>query len=424
MAELPEGQARPGEKEDQILPSGPRGLALVMFGVLLASYVINAMDRQLFPLLAPDVRSEYGFSLADIGLVSTVFTLGMAVAGLPTGFLLARYSRKTVLQLGVAIFSTGTVLTVISVGLADMFLYRAATGIGEAMQLTVLIAIAANYFNRHRGAAVGAINFCFGVGATASPIVGGVLLNTYRSWRVPMILFGLAGFLLMAMIALFVRPWFTETQGDGQSRANLSGAATLLNRNTVLLTFLSLIGGLVIYGYLGMYPTFLREELQYSPTVAGTVMSIFGLGALASIGGGWLGDRFSPRLLLSVAFFGAAALGYLLFHGSGAFATQAILSFFWGLVASGILYVNLAAYHVKAVRSSLAGRASGIFVTSLYASSAVAGYSMGWIAGSAGWVRAGEIQLCLLSLVGGGLALALRPDQMSSPGYPPPAEGG
>ena len=397
-----------------------------MFGVLLASYVMNAMDRQLFPLLATDVRREYGFSLANIGLVSTIFTLGMAVAGLPTGFLLARYSRKGVLQLGVAIFSAGTVLTVLSAGLTDMILYRASTGIGEAMQLTVLITIAANYFSRHRAAAVGSINFCFGIGAMASPILGGVLLNTYRSWRVPMILFGLGGFLLMAVIARVVHPWFTEisteTQADGQNRANLSGAATLLNRNTVLLTFLSLIGGLVIYGYLGMYPTFLREGLQYSPTLAGTVMSTYGLGALASIGGGWLGDRVSPRLLLSVTFFCTAALGYLLFHGSEAFAAQAILSSFWGLVASSILYVNLAAYHVKAVRSSLSGRASGIFVTSLYASSAVAGYSMGWIAGYAGWARAGEIQLSLLSLVGGGLALALRPDQMSLPGAPQPGK--
>src|SRR5436190_5461440 len=41
---------------------------VVMFGVLLASYAINAMDRQLFPLLAPEVRREYGFSLAGIGL--------------------------------------------------------------------------------------------------------------------------------------------------------------------------------------------------------------------------------------------------------------------------------------------------------------------------------------------------------------------
>ena len=160
-----------------------------MFGVLLASYVVNAMDRQLFPLLATDVRREYGFSLAHIGLVSTIFTLGMAVAGLPTGFLLARYSRKAVLQLGIAIFSAGTVLTVLSAGLADMILYRASTGIGEAMQLTVLITIAANYFSRHRAAAVGSINFCFGIGAMASPMLGGVLLNAYQSWRVPMVLF-------------------------------------------------------------------------------------------------------------------------------------------------------------------------------------------------------------------------------------------
>ena len=47
-----------------------------MFAALLASYVINAMDRQLFPLLASDVRQEYGFSLANIGLLSTIFTLG------------------------------------------------------------------------------------------------------------------------------------------------------------------------------------------------------------------------------------------------------------------------------------------------------------------------------------------------------------
>ena len=176
---------------------------------------------------------------------------------------------------------------------------------------------------------------------------------------------------------------------------------------------MSLIGGLVMYGYLGMYPTFLREGLQYSPATAGTVMSFFGLGALASIGGGWLGDRFSPRIVLSVPFFCAAVLGYLLFHGSGALLPQAILSFVWGVVVSGMLYVNLAGYHVKSLRSSLASRGSGIFVTSLYGSAAVAGYLMGWIASHGGWVTAGEIQLTLLSLIGGSLALALRPDQMS-----------
>lgn len=386
-----------------------------MFGVLLASYVINAMDRQLFPLLAADVRREYGFSLPRIGLLSTIFTLGMAAAGLPTGCLLARLSRKAVLQMGIAIFSAGTVLTVVSRGFADMVSYRAATGIGEAMELTALLAIAANYFVRRRAVAVGAVNFCFAAGAIIGPILGGIVLGAYRSWRLPMIFFGLLGGLAMVLIALIVKPSFSEvlgaTQGGGRNADNLRGAAKLANKNTVLLTLMSLLGGLVIYGYLGMYPIFLREGLHYAPAAAGAVLGAYGLGALGSLAGGWLGDRASPQGVLGAAFLCTAALGYLLFHTS-AFAAQLSLSFAWGVVASGTIYVNLAGYHVKAVHNDLANRASGIFVTSLYASAAFAGYMMGWIAGQRGWGTAAEIQLTLLSLLGGGLALGLRSAEM------------
>jgi MFS transporter, DHA1 family, inner membrane transport protein len=386
-----------------------------MFGVLLASYAINAMDRQLFPLVAPEVRSEYGFSLAAVGLLSTVFTLGMALAGAPTGFLLARFSRKAVLQAGIALFSAGTALTVLSRGFADMLLYRAVTGIGEAMQLTVLLAIAANVFAGHRAAALGAVNCAFAVGAIVSPLLAGGLLSAYGSWHVPMLVFGALGFVAMAVIAVSVDPSMTERESSTTTHADNGGAATLGNRNTVLLTVMSLLGGVVIYGFLGMYPTFLREGLNYSPTAAGSVMGLYGLGALASVAGGWVGDRSSPRVVLTVTFLIAAILGYLLFNGSTSYAWQATLAFAWGVVVSGVMYVNLAGYHVKAVRRSLAARASGLFVTSLYLSAAGAGYLMGWIANRAGWPDAGAIQISLSCLCAAALALALRPEDMSAP---------
>ena len=273
-----------------------------MYGVLLLAYSVNAADRQLFPLLAHDVRVQYGFSLSDTGLLTTIFTLGLAVAGLPTGYLLARFSRKTVLLLGIGIFSTGTALTVLALGFPDMLVYLAATGIGEAMQLTVMIAIAANYFVGYRAAAIGSMNVFFGLGAFTGPIVGGLLLTAYRNWHAPMIAFGLAGFLMIAVIALTVRPWFSETHRAANARTDLLGAPTLLNRNTVILTVLSVIGGLVLFGFTGMYPTYLREALHYTPKAAGIVASFYGFGALLSIFGGWLGDKFSPRAVLSAAF--------------------------------------------------------------------------------------------------------------------------
>src|ERR1700676_3526795 len=126
-----------------------------------------------------------------------------------------------------------------------------------------------------------------------------------------------------------------------------------------------------------------------------------------------LATGFHHGLCGAPPLFCTAALGYLLFHGSGAFVPQAILSFVWGLIVSGVIYVNLAGYHAKALRTSLASRASGIFVTSVYGSAAVAGYLVGWIATRAGWTTAGEIQISLLSVVAGGLALPLQPNQMS-----------
>jgi MFS family permease len=281
------------------------------------------------------------------------------------------------------------------------------------MQLTVMIAIAANYFVGYRAAAIGSMNVFFGMGAFSGPILGGLLLTSYANWHAPMIVFGIAGFVMIAVIALTVRPWFSETHRAADARTDRLGAPTLLNRNTIILTILSVIGGLVLFGFTGMYPTYLREGLHYSPKAAGFVASFYGAGALLSIFGGWLGDRFSPRVVLSTAFFCTAALGYLCFHGSGAVAPQAILACAYGAIGSGTIYVNLAAYHVKAVRSSLSSRASGMFVTSLYAAAAAAGYIMGGIASHGGWALAGELQISLFSVIAAVLALTLRPDKMS-----------
>ena len=163
----------------------------------------------------------------------------MAGAGVITGYLLTRFSRKTVLQVGIAVFSAGTALTVLSSGFFDMLVYRAATGIGEAMQLTVLLAIAVSYFASRRGAAVGAINFFFAVGAIIGPVLGGLLISAYQSWRVPMVAYGLIGLAAMALVALTVKPWFSEAHDAPGRVIDRGGASTLLNRNTVVLTAMS-----------------------------------------------------------------------------------------------------------------------------------------------------------------------------------------
>jgi MFS family permease len=383
-------------------------------GVLILSYCINAMDRTLFPLLLTDVRTEYGFGLPEAGLLSTIFTFGMAVAGLPTGYLMSRYSRKAVMQIGMLIFSAGTIVTVLSLGFADMLVYRTLTGVGEAMQLTALLAAFSSYFSRHRAAAVGALNYAYAAGAMAGPAFGTYLLVSHGAWRVPMIVFGLIGFVMMAVVAAAVPSWFSEANtARGEAKPTAGGASTLLNFNTAVLTLLSILFGLALYGYLGMYPTFLREQLHFAPADAGRVMTIYGLGVLVSAGSGWLGDRFPAHRVMSVSFLFSAIVCALLFNGPASFPLQAAFSFALGIAFSGTIFVNLAAYHMKSVTADLTGRSSGLFITSLYGSATVAGYAMGWLVRQAGWTVAGSVQLVLLSLACAAVSLLLRPKLMA-----------
>jgi DHA1 family inner membrane transport protein len=398
------------DKRESVVPAA----AIAMYCVLLAAYSLMAADRYLFPFLNSDVRREFGFSVPTIGLLSTIFTLGLGIGGLPTGYLLSHFSRKTVLLLGIAIFSGATALTTITTGFWGMLLCLALTGIGMAMLATCMFALAASYFIKYRAAAIGSVNFCYGLGGFYGPILAGALLVSYHTWRAPMLVFAGLGLVMIVLILLFVRAWFSETQRAAEARAAAGGAMSLANRNSILLTVLSLIHGLSMYGFLGMYTLYLREGLHYPPVAAGKVIGFFGVGALGSIVCGWLGDRLSPRVVLGGAFLCTAVLGYLFFHGLSQSPFLAkFMTFAYGIVASAFLYVNLAAYHVKAVHSTLASRASGMFVTSLYGAAAFAGTLMGWIEAHHGWPVAGEIQMSALSIVGAILALALRPEEMS-----------
>src|ERR1700731_2323075 len=403
----------PASIKDTPLPSGT-AIAVAAIVVLILSYCVNAMDRTLFPLMLTDVRREYGFTLPQAGLMSTFFTLGMTIAGIPTGYLVSRYSRKTVIQVGVFIYSAATIITVVATGFADMLFYRAITGIGEAMQLTALLAVFSSYFSRYRAAGVGILNYAYAGGAAIGPALGARLLVDYGTWRAPMIVYGLIGFVMMVLIAAVVRPQLSETNTAKRRDSGIAagGAPSLKNLNTIVLATLSILFGLALYGSLGMYPTFLREQLHYAPADAGRVMSIYGLGVLVSLFTGWLGDRFSPRLVLGLSFLLASAVAALLFNGPADFATQAALSFVLGATFSGTSFVNLAAYGDKSVAAFLAGRASGVFVTSVYGSATIAGYVIGWIVGLAGWTVAGNVQLVLLCFAGAVISLALRPERM------------
>ena len=181
------------------------------------------------------------------------------------------------------------------------------------------------------------------------------------------------------------------------------------------LALATVFAGLAIYGYLGLYPTYLREALGFTPKQAGFAVSFYGMGALLSLLGGWLGDRYNYRKLLFFSLVLSAVAGGLLFSGLDKSLTlHAIFSFVFGGAISGMVYANLSAGIIKSVKRVHASHASGLFVASLYIPAAFAGYLLGQLKGSLGWSMAGIVQVSGCALVAAILSLlAVQRNQRS-----------
>ncbi len=393
--------------------SGARNVALAMFGLLLVCYTLMSADRYHISILAPDIRAALGLSLPQMGALTTLFTLGIGIAGLPAGALIARYSRKAVLLAGIVLFSIATYLFTVATSFASMLVFVIMQGIGMSFLATGMFSLAASYFANNRVAAVGMVNVCFGLGSFLGPWAIGNIRGSTGNWETPPLVFAACGAVLAVLVALLVRPWFSETKAVAKKGEDTGGADSLINHNTMILGALSIIYGLGVYGFLGLYPTFLRESLQFTPPEAGAVLKYFGAGGLLAFFGGMLGDRMSPKIVIVGASLGVVVLGYFLYLPDLSVTTREILVGLYGVVGAGVLYTNLGGAHIKALRRSLSSRGSSMFVTTLYAGGAFGGYLMGALVRNFEWVVAGRLQISLLALIGAVLALWLRPSEMS-----------
>jgi predicted MFS family arabinose efflux permease len=393
--------------------SGPKMLAYAMFGLLLVTYILMVADRFLVSMLATDLREALDLSGPNMFALTTMFTLGLGIGGLPAAALIARFSRKAVLLTGLILLSAATLLFTKATGFASMFVFIVLQGVGMSFLATAMFSLSTSYFSANRVAALGLVNLCFGLGSLLGHRIIGEMRTAMGSWEAPMLIFGFIGVGLAIAIAIFVRPWFSEVKPAAKHLVDSGGADTLKNRNTIILAVMSAVYGMVIYGFLGTYPSFLLTELGLTHAEMGAIMMWFGIGGLTSYYGGKLGDKFSSKSVLFTCSVVLGVVTLFLFKTDQSLWMYKLLATLVGVFGAAIVYTNLAGGHVKSLKRTLTSKGSGMFVTSVYGGAALGGWTMGLLQENWGWAFAGQIQISLLCMVIAVLALGLRQSEFS-----------
>src|SRR5438046_9978711 len=110
----------------------PRGYPSYVLAVMVGINFLNYLDRYILPSVATRIQAEFHLTDSQVGLLGSAFLLVYAVATIPFGIWADRGVRKTVVGIGVTIWSLATLFTGVARSYAQLFIARAVLGIGEA----------------------------------------------------------------------------------------------------------------------------------------------------------------------------------------------------------------------------------------------------------------------------------------------------
>lgn len=295
-----------------------RGYARYVLAVMVGINFLNYMDRYIAAAVGPTIQKELHISDSDLGLLGTAFLLVYALAAVPFGFWGDRGTRKTVIGVGVAIWSVATLFTGFARNYAQLFLSRAAVGIGEASYYPAGTSLMSDYFPKDQRSRVMAI---WGAGATVGIAVGyagGGILADKLGWRAAFFFAALPG-LIFALLAFTMRePLRGAVEATGKAVAKTADASLkkfldLLKIPTLRAT---IIAQTLLYFVLASnafwLPTYLQRKFEMSSSTAGILSGgvIVAGGVIGILAGGWIADRRAtktPKAHLEVGIVGFLA---------------------------------------------------------------------------------------------------------------------
>ncbi|MGB7213150.1 MAG: MFS transporter [Gemmatimonadales bacterium] len=175
-------------------------------GLLSVLNLLNYLDRNVIFALFEPIKRDLHLTDTQLGWLGSAYILVFSIAALPFGVLSDLRSRRAVIAWGVSLWSAFTVLAGLARGFGQLFVTRAAVGIGEAAFGPASQSLVADYFpGKRRAFAMGILSAGLSLGGVMGLWLGGKLEAVY-GWRVAFMAVGLPGFLLAVFAVRLVDP--------------------------------------------------------------------------------------------------------------------------------------------------------------------------------------------------------------------------
>ena len=148
------------------------------------SLFIVGIDNTIVNVALPSIGHDFDASISGLQWTVDSYTVVIASLLMLSGSMADRFGRRRVFQLGLTLFSLGSLLCSVAPSLGWLLVFRMLQAVGGSMLNPVAMSIIRNTFTdaRERAAAIGVWGAVIGISLALGPVVGGALTDSI-GWR-------------------------------------------------------------------------------------------------------------------------------------------------------------------------------------------------------------------------------------------------
>jgi MFS family permease len=278
-------------KESRAMSVRARAVLAVACG---AHFIHDGFSDILYVLL-PVWASEFGLSFAQVGLLKTLYTGGMATFQVPAGILAERRGEARLLAGGTAVTALGFLIAGLTGGFVALLACLVLAGIGSGCQHPLSSSLVARaYETGPRRTALGTYNFSGDLGKVAVPAAVALALP-WLGWRGAVEAYAVVGLLAAAAIMVLLGRLGAGRKpapGPADDAAHRAAHAGIRDRRAfTAISVIHVIDNSTRTGFLTFLPFLLIGKGATVQTVGLALMLVFIGGAVGKFACGALADR-------------------------------------------------------------------------------------------------------------------------------------
>lgn len=185
---------------------------------VMASFFLVALDQTIISTALGKIVEEFN-SFSSLAWIVTAYLITTTITTPIAGKFSDMFGRRTMLMIGVLIFTIGSLLSGMSANVEQLIAWRALQGIGGGILTANAFTIIGDLFAaRERGKWQGIIGAVFGVASVVGPLLGGFLTEPHvifgltTDWRWTFLINIPIGLIALIILAAFCPPLKHESK--------------------------------------------------------------------------------------------------------------------------------------------------------------------------------------------------------------------